>query len=168
MIFPVRELDFWEGNLQVPPFIHSFKLIQLTAKKMEHEKITLGYLSFIRRQRGQSLLDLSLAFQDTIERRVVETTYDSSDVLGILKELETAATAIFGNELQLYSHMNILLLQQLLQQAVSSFKLFTLCATPDTIRTYLKGRKRSRTQTAFGFSRRQVECCAGRIPERSG
>ena len=48
----------------------------------------------------------------------METTYDSSDVQGILKDLEAAALAIVGNELQLHSHMNILLLQQLMRQAV--------------------------------------------------
>lgn len=82
------------------------------------QQVTLGYLSFIRRQRRQSLLDLTLAFEDISERRVVETTYDSSDVQGILKDLEAAVLAIVGNELQLHSHMNVLLLQQLLRQAV--------------------------------------------------
>ena len=104
---------------QIPfgAFCHSFSQSNIHMTSNE-QQVTLGYLSFIRRQRQQSLLDLTLAFQDISERRVVETTYDSLDVQAILKDSESAVLAIVGNELQLHSHMNVLLLQQLLRQAV--------------------------------------------------
>ena len=84
-----------------------------------------GYLQFIRKQRSQTLHDLDLNFQETLNRRLRETTYDSRDVRDILQELQITVRSTVEDELILQSHMNVLLLQQLFQQAASQQKAYS-------------------------------------------
>jgi hypothetical protein len=85
------------------------------------EKTILDYLKFMRTQRHQSLLDIDLAFKDTLDRRVIANmTFDSNDVLSICKEIGDTVRGIIQDELLLHSHMNVLLLQQIFKQTVLS------------------------------------------------
>jgi hypothetical protein len=88
--------------------------------KMQNEKMTKDYLYFIRKQRHTCISDLKLSFEEMYEKKVNQTTYTSEDVKSILDELQTIVQITVQNELSLHSHMNVLLLQQLLKQAVST------------------------------------------------
>ncbi|KAJ3291753.1 Leucine zipper transcription factor-like protein 1 [Borealophlyctis nickersoniae] len=83
----------------------------------QHREQIISYLRFIRLKRAQSLQEVLLTFDETKERRLVETTYTADEVTDIIAEVEKTVKSIVEDELILHSHTNALLLQQYLSQA---------------------------------------------------
>ncbi|KAJ3195570.1 Leucine zipper transcription factor-like protein 1, partial [Entophlyctis luteolus] len=79
---------------------------------------TKNYLAFMRSQRAVSLRELKSTMNEVAERRIVETTYNSDDVSDILGDVARNCEATFQAELMLHSHMNFLLIQQYVNQAL--------------------------------------------------
>ncbi|PSN46103.1 Leucine zipper transcription factor-like protein 1 [Blattella germanica] len=79
--------------------------------------IIMNYMKFARYQRNQNLKAIEYAFKDVLDSRLLEDTYTSEEVQELLTGLSQVVRGDIETELISSSHMTILLLKQLFEQA---------------------------------------------------
>ncbi|XP_069675213.1 leucine zipper transcription factor-like protein 1 isoform X2 [Periplaneta americana] len=82
-----------------------------------HQMIVMNYMKFARYQRTQNLKAIEYAFKDVLDSRLLEETYTSDEVQELLLGLCKVVRADIETELISCTHMTILLLKQLFEQA---------------------------------------------------
>ncbi|KAJ9593406.1 hypothetical protein L9F63_015032 [Diploptera punctata] len=82
-----------------------------------HQMIIMNYMKFARYQRSQNLKAIELAFKDVLDSRLLEDTYTSDEVHELLIGLSRVIRGDIETELITSTHMTILLLKQLFEQA---------------------------------------------------
>lgn len=82
-----------------------------------HQMIVMSYMKFARYQRIQNLKAIEYAFKDVSESRLLDDTYTSDEVQELLLGLCKVVRADVETELISSTHMTVLLLKQLFEQA---------------------------------------------------
>ncbi|PNF33669.1 hypothetical protein B7P43_G12343 [Cryptotermes secundus] len=82
-----------------------------------HQMIIMSYMKFARYQRIQNLKAIEYAFKDVSESRLLDDTYTGDEVQELLLGLCKVVRADIETELISSTHMTVLLLKQLFEQA---------------------------------------------------
>jgi leucine zipper transcription factor-like protein 1 len=82
-----------------------------------HQIVVMNYMKFARYQRIQSLKGIEYAFKDVSESRLLDVTYTCEEVQELLQGLCKVVQADTETELISSTHMTVLLLKQLFEQA---------------------------------------------------
>lgn len=82
-----------------------------------HRMVVMNYMKFARYQRIQSLKAIDYAFKDVSESRLLDGTYTCDEVQELLHGLCKVVQADTETELISSTHMTVLLLKQLFEQA---------------------------------------------------
>eukprot|EP00730_Choanoeca_flexa_P012736 TRINITY_DN4570_c0_g1_i1.p1 TRINITY_DN4570_c0_g1~~TRINITY_DN4570_c0_g1_i1.p1 ORF type:complete len:240 (+),score=37.92 TRINITY_DN4570_c0_g1_i1:32-751(+) len=83
----------------------------------DHIELLVKYLRFVRFKRAQHVKDVGAAFEEVIESRLTETTFTNDEVADMLTGLSIVVSGDIESELMHFSHVNVLMLRQLIKQA---------------------------------------------------
>eukprot|EP00045_Choanoeca_perplexa_P022869 m.11205 g.11205 ORF g.11205 m.11205 type:complete len:276 (-) comp9763_c0_seq1:71-898(-) len=85
--------------------------------QQDHVDLLVKYLRFVRFKRAQHLRDIKSAFGEVIESRLTESTFTNEEVADMLEGLSIVVGGDIESELMHFSHVNVLMIRQLIQQA---------------------------------------------------